>query len=69
MKAPGLSSSGGGISARLGNALGATVGEAVISGGLGYAFVPVMGAIIAGLALLLVWFSGRAQPEKAFASQ
>jgi DHA1 family inner membrane transport protein len=30
---------------------------------------PVMGAIIAGLALLLVWFSGRAQPEEAFASQ
>ncbi|HFF7248937.1 TPA: hypothetical protein ACGEDF_005565, partial [Klebsiella pneumoniae] len=25
--------------------------------------------IIAGLALLLVWFSGRAQPEEAFASQ
>ncbi|MDP1075055.1 hypothetical protein Q6308_27850, partial [Klebsiella pneumoniae] len=35
----------------------------------GYAFVPVMGAIIAGLALLLVWVSGRAQPEEAFASQ
>ncbi len=33
------------------------------------AFVPVMGAIIVGLAPLLVWFSGRAQPEEAFASQ
>ena len=51
------------------HALGAAAGGAVISGGLGYAFVPVMGAIIAGLALLLVWFSGRAQPEEAFASQ
>ena len=43
-------------------------GGAVISGGLGYAFVPVMGAIIAGVALLLVLFSGRAQPEEAFAN-
>jgi DHA1 family inner membrane transport protein len=41
----------------------------VISGGLGYAFVPVMGAIIAGVALLLVLFSGRAQPEEAFANR
>lgn len=68
-EAPGLSSSVNIGAFNLGNALGAAVGGAVISGGLGYAFVPVMGAIIAGLALLLVWFSGRAQPEEAFASQ
>ncbi|STU96393.1 MFS transporter [Klebsiella pneumoniae] len=68
-EAPGLSSSVNIGAFNLGNALGAAAGGAVISGGLGYAFVPVMGAIIAGLALLLVWFSGRAQPEEAFASQ
>jgi DHA1 family inner membrane transport protein len=38
----------------------------VISGGLGYSFVPVMGAIVAGLALLLVFISARRQPEEAF---
>jgi DHA1 family inner membrane transport protein len=64
-EAPGLSSSVNIGAFNLGNALGAAAGGAVISGGLGYAFVPVMGAIIAGLALLLVWFSGRAQPEEA----
>ena len=68
-EAPGLSSSVNIGAFNLGNALGAAAGGAVISGGLGYAFVPVMGAIIAGLALLLVWFSGRAQPEEAFARQ
>ncbi|HAN8909659.1 TPA: MFS transporter, partial [Escherichia coli] len=31
--------------------------------GLGYSFVPVMGAIVAGLALLLVFMSVRKQPE------
>ncbi|WP_430495064.1 MFS transporter [Burkholderia sp. BCCCDS18] len=68
-EAPGLASAVNIGAFNLGNALGAAAGGAVISGGLGYAFVPVMGAIIAGLALLLVWFSGRAQPEEAFASQ
>ncbi|MEA1151821.1 MFS transporter, partial [Klebsiella pneumoniae] len=42
---------------------GAAAGGAVISGGLGYSFVPVMGAIIAALGLLLVMMSGRKQPE------
>lgn len=41
----------------------AAAGGAVISGGLGYSFVPVMGAIIAALGLLLVMMSGRKQPE------
>ncbi|MDJ1656400.1 hypothetical protein PFH44_23380, partial [Raoultella sp. Ech2A] len=37
--------------------------------GLGYAFVPVMGAIIAGVALMLVLFSGRGRPQEALASR
>ncbi|EMH4160913.1 MFS transporter [Pluralibacter gergoviae] len=53
-EAPGLSSSVNIGAFNLGNALGAAVGGAVISGGLGYGFVPVAGAIIAGLALLIV---------------
>ena len=59
-EAPGLSSSVNIGAFNLGNALGA---GAVISAGLGYSFVPVMGAIVAGLALLLVFMSARKQPE------
>lgn len=62
-EAPGLSSSVNIGAFNLGNALGAAAGGAVISGGLGYSFVPVMGAIIAGVALLLVFISARKQPE------
>lgn len=58
-EAPGLSSSVNIGAFNLGNALGAAAGGAVISSGLGYSFVPMMGAIIAGLGLLLVLFSGR----------
>lgn len=65
-EAPGLSSSVNIGAFNLGNALGAAAGGAVISGGLGYSFVPVMGAIVAGLALLLVFISARRQPEEAF---
>ncbi|WP_330982619.1 MULTISPECIES: MFS transporter [Enterobacterales] len=68
-EAPGLSSSVNIGAFNLGNALGAAAGGAVISGGLGYSFVPVMGAIIAGLALMVVLFSGRRQPEEVCASQ
>lgn len=67
-EAPGLSSSVNIGAFNLGNALGAAAGGAVISGGLGYSFVPVMGAIIAGIALLVVLFSGRRQPEEAYSS-
>ncbi|WBU47450.1 MFS transporter [Kosakonia pseudosacchari] len=67
-EAPGLSSSVNIGAFNLGNALGAAAGGAVISGGLGYDFVPVMGAIIAGLGLLVVLFSGRSQPERAYAA-
>ncbi len=62
-EAPGLSSSVNIGAFNLGNALGAAAGGAVISAGLGYSFVPVMGAIVAGLALLLVFMSARKQPE------
>lgn len=68
-EAPGLSSSVNIGAFNLGNALGAVAGGAVISGGLGYSFVPVMGAIVAGGALLLVFFSSRSQGEQAVASQ
>ena len=63
-EAPGLSSSVNIGAFNLGNALGAAAGGAVISGGLGYSFVPVMGAIVAGLALLLVFISARRQSEE-----
>lgn len=68
-EAPGLSSSVNIGAFNLGNALGAVAGGAVISGGLGYSFVPVMGAIVAALALLVVFMSGRRHGEEAFASQ
>ncbi|MBJ3814007.1 MFS transporter [Shimwellia pseudoproteus] len=57
--APGLSSSVNIGAFNLGNALGAAAGGAVISGGLGYSMVPVMGAIIAGAGLLLVLLTSR----------
>ena len=62
-EAPGFSSAVKIGALILGNALGAAAGGAVISGGLGYSFVPVMGAIIAALGLLLVIMSGRKQPQ------
>jgi DHA1 family inner membrane transport protein len=36
---------------------------------MGYSFVPVMGAIIAGLGLILVLASGRKQPEPVCATE
>lgn len=67
-EAPGLSSSVNIGAFNLGNALGAAAGGVVISGGLGYSFVPVMGAIIAGLGLLLVLFSGRNSASRVCAA-
>lgn len=64
-EAPGLSSSVNIGAFNLGNALGAAAGGAVISGGLGYTFVPFTGAVIAGLALLLVLLSGRGAARTA----
>lgn len=68
-EAPGLSSSVNIGAFNLGNALGAAAGGAVICGGLGYSFVPVMGAIIAGVALLVVLLTGRRQREEVYVSQ
>ncbi|HGM4842130.1 TPA: MFS transporter [Serratia marcescens] len=67
-EAPGLSSSVNIGAFNLGNALGAAAGGAVVSAGLGYSFVPVMGAIIAGLALLLVLFTSRAAAKVVYAN-
>ena len=67
-EAPGLSSSVNIGAFNLGNALGAAAGGAVVSAGLGYSFVPVMGAIIAGLALLLVLFTSRSAAKVVYAN-
>jgi len=67
-EAPGLSSSVNIGAFNLGNALGAAAGGAVISAGLGYVFVPVAGAMIAGLALLLVLLSSRGMANPACVS-
>ena len=66
-EAPGLSSSVNIGAFNLGNALGAAAGGAVISSGFGYSVVPVTGALIAVLALLLVLVSGRGQTEREYA--
>ncbi|MEE6802354.1 MFS transporter, partial [Escherichia coli O8:H10] len=66
-EAPGLSSSVNIGAFNLGNALGAAAGGAVISGGLGYSVVPVTGALIAVLALLLVLISGRGNVKREYA--
>ncbi|WP_233233513.1 MFS transporter [Bordetella sp. LUAb4] len=60
-RAPGLASSVNVGAFNLGNALGAAVGGATISAGLGYAAVPLAGAAIAiaGLLLVLVQASRR----------
>ncbi|MDC6117482.1 MFS transporter [Serratia rubidaea] len=67
-EAPGLSSSVNIGAFNLGNALGAAAGGAVVSAGLGYAFVPVMGAIIATLALLVVLLNRRARATAAYSN-
>jgi DHA1 family inner membrane transport protein len=58
-EAPGLASSVNVGAFNLGNALGAAVGSAVISAGLGYAAIPVAGGLLAAAGLLLV-FAGAA---------
>nr|WP_202424377.1 MFS transporter [Duganella levis] len=66
-EAPGLASSVNVGAFNLGNAAGAAIGSYVISAGMGYAAVPVAGAVMAAAGLLLV-FAGRAvgaQPAAA----
>lgn len=55
-QAPGLASSVNVGAFNLGNALGAALGGAVISQGLGYAAVPLVGAALAAGGLGLAWF-------------
>jgi DHA1 family inner membrane transport protein len=55
-QAPGLASSVNVGAFNLGNALGAALGGAVISQGLGYAAVPLAGAALAAGGLALVWW-------------
>lgn len=55
--APGLASSVNIGAFNLGNAIGAAAGGAVISAGLGYAAVPVVGGLLAAGGLMLVWLS------------
>ncbi|MBI0325663.1 MFS transporter [Burkholderia plantarii] len=64
-EAPGLASSVNVGAFNLGNALGAAAGGAAISSGLGYAAVPVVGASIAVLGLLLVLSQMRRRPSPA----
>jgi DHA1 family inner membrane transport protein len=61
-EAPGLASSINIGAFNLGNAIGAAVGGAVISLGLGYAAVPVSGGLLAAAGLGLVWL-GRTRGE------
>lgn len=56
-QAPGLASSVNIGAFNLGNAVGAALGGAVISQGLGYAAVPLAGALLAVAGLGLVWLS------------
>ncbi|WP_234464148.1 MFS transporter [Paracoccus caeni] len=58
-EAPGLASSINIGAFNLGNAVGAAVGGAVISLGLGYAAVPVAGGLLAAVGLALVWLGRR----------
>lgn len=54
-QAPGLASSVNIGAFNLGNAVGAALGSVVISQGLGYAAVPLVGAALAAGGLVLVW--------------
>ncbi|MBU9269529.1 MFS transporter [Burkholderia gladioli] len=62
-EAPGLASSVNVGAFNLGNALGAAAGGAAISSGLGYSVVPMVGAGIAVLGLLLVLSQLRRRPR------
>lgn len=55
-EAPGLASSVNIGAFNLGNALGAALGGAALSQGLGYAALPLVGAALAAGSLALVWF-------------
>lgn len=62
-QAPGLASSVNIGAFNLGNALGAALGGLVISLGLGYAAVPLVGAALAAAGLALVWLGQAGRRE------
>ena len=64
-QAPGLASSVNVGAFNLGNALGAVLGGAVLSLGLGYTAVPLVGAALAAGALALVWLGGRRSAQRS----
>lgn len=68
-EAPGLASSVNIGAFNLGNAIGAGAGGAVISSGLGYSYVPVMGAVIALAGLLLVLAQTRRVETRRFSEE
>jgi DHA1 family inner membrane transport protein len=61
-EAPGLASSINIGAFNLGNAVGAALGGAVISAGLGYAAIPVAGGLLAVSGLLLAWLGRSRAP-------
>lgn len=67
--APGLASSINIGAFNLGNAIGAALGGAVISAGLGYAAVPVAGAIMAAAGLGLVWLGRKGSFQQPVACE
>lgn len=67
-QAPGLASSVNIGAFNLGNALGAALGGLVISQGLGYAAVPLVGTALAAGGLLLVWVGNAGRRRNALAS-
>lgn len=62
-QAPGLASSVNVGAFNLGNAVGAALGGVVISQGLGYSTVPLVGAALAAGGLALVWLGSTQQPS------
>ena len=68
-QAPGLASSINVGAFNLGNAVGAAAGGAVISAGMGYAAVPIAGAVIAAAGLVLVLVQRAANQRRRLAVQ
>ncbi|TCS37990.1 DHA1 family inner membrane transport protein [Paucimonas lemoignei] len=67
-QAPGLASSVNIGAFNLGNAIGAALGGAVISQGLGYASVPLVGAALAAGGLGLVWIGNTGRQRNSVSS-
>lgn len=61
-EAPGLASSVNIGAFNLGNAIGAAAGGAVLSAGLGYVAVPIVGGVLAATGVALVWLGRKTAP-------